>query len=193
MQAEAESMDAERHLALGTRESAEVLATYEYEWYLEDDSHTAATYAARCVLPYILTGNLRAAGSAYDLFTSKLCGSSAAPMRQEIQSKSLQQQVFPSLPLLNFLSLLLLVAHRGSADLYRQLGRHYKPYLEEVPSWNDSLAHIGETYFGIRSSKQSNPLFDMMGSMMGFGAPTPKPRLSKIEASNAAPPSEGLD
>ena len=100
-------------------------------------------------------------------------------------------RVYPSLPLLNFLGLLLLAVQRGSSDLYKQLAKHYAPYVKEVGTWDDALAQIGEMYFGIRIPRQGNPLFDMMSGMMGFGGGSPKPKPKKVEA--PTPPVEGLD
>ena len=44
-----EPYDAEKHLTLGTPESAETLAKLEYEWYTNDEPHTAAIYASRAM------------------------------------------------------------------------------------------------------------------------------------------------
>lgn len=102
-------------------------------------------------------------------------------------------RIYPSLPLLNFLGLLLLAVQQGGTDLYKQLAKHYAPHLKEVGMWDDALAQIGELYFGIRIPRQGNPLFDMMGSMMGFGgSPRPStPKLKKAEVT--APPAVDLD
>lgn len=67
-------------------------------------------------------------------------------------------RVYPSLPLLNFLGLLLLAVQRGSSDLYKQLAKHYAPYVKEVGTWDDALAQVGEMYFGIRIPRPGNPL-----------------------------------
>jgi hypothetical protein len=77
-------------------------------------------------------------------------------------------RVFPALPLLNFLNLLLLATQRGSADLYKQLTAHYATQIREVGILDDALAQIGEQYFTIKIPRQGNPLLDMMGSML-FG------------------------
>ena len=175
--------DAEKHLALGTKDSPEQLARIEYDWYTQDEPHSAALYAARAIFPYLLTGNLRSANKAYLIFTSRLSASNKNLMVQEVSSSSSDMRVYPSLPLLNFLGLLLLAIQRGGGDLYKQLAKHYAPYLKEVTAWSDALAQVGEMYFGIRIPRQGNPLFDMMGSMMGFGAPakpaSPRPGTPK--------------
>lgn len=188
-----EPYDAEKHLALGTKDSPEQLAKLEYEWYTQDDSHTAALYAARAVFPYLLTGNLRSANKAFLIFTSRLSTENKSLSVQEVSSTSSDMRVYPSLPLLNFLGLLLLAIPRGTSDLFKQLAKHYAPYIQEVGIWDDALAQVGEMYFGIKIPRQGNPLFDMMGSMMGFGASSRPgtPKVKKAEAS--APPAEGLD
>ena len=100
-------------------------------------------------------------------------------------------RVYPSLPLLNFLGLLLLAVQRGSSDLFKLLAKHYGPHIKEAGTWDDALAQIGEMYFGIRIPRPGNPLMDMMGSMMGFGGGSPKPKPKKVEV--PVPPAEGLD
>ncbi|KAL8791455.1 MAG: hypothetical protein Q9213_000071 [Squamulea squamosa] len=188
---ECEPYDAERHLALGTKDSPEQLAKCEYEWYTQDDSHTAALYAARAIIPYLLVGNLRSANKAHLIFTSCLNSGNKSVSVQEVSSKSSDMRVYPVLPLLNFLGLLLLAVQRGSSELYKQLAKHYAPHVKEVGVWDDALAQIGEMYFGIRIPRQGNPLFDMMGSMMGFGGGSPKPKPKKVEV--APPPAADLD
>ena len=192
---DSEPYEAERHLALGNRDSPEQLARVEYEWYTQDDSHTAALYAARAIFPYLLTGNLRAANKAHLIFTSRLSASNKNLSVQEVSGKTSDVRLYPSLPLLNFLGLLLLAIQRGGADLYKQLTKHHGPYIKEVGIWDEALAQIGETYFGIKIPRPGNPLFDMMGSMLfggggGSSKPaTPKPK--KVEA--PAPPAVDLD
>ncbi|KAI4229318.1 MAG: hypothetical protein L6R36_000970 [Xanthoria steineri] len=188
---ECEPYEAERHLALGTKDSPEQLAKCEYEWYTQDDSHTAALYAARAVFPYLLVGNLRSANKAHLIFTSRLNSGNKSVSVQEVSSKSSDMRVYPVLPLLNFLGLLLLAVQRGSSDLYKQLAKHYAPHVKEVGVWDDALNQIGEMYFGIRIPRQGNPLFDMMGSMMGFGGGSPKPKPKKAEV--APPPPADVD
>jgi golgi to ER traffic protein 4 len=170
-----EPYDAERHLALGTAESPEVMANLEYDWYKEDEPHSAAIYAARAVFPYLLVGNVRSANKSYLLFTSRLTSSNKALGVQEVSSTSSDMRVYPSLPLLNFIGLLLLAIQRGSPDLFRQLAKHYAVHIKELGMWDEALANIGEQYFGIKIPKQGNPLFDMMGNMFFGGGGSPKP------------------
>jgi len=169
---EHETDDAERHLVLGTKDSPEVLTRMEYEWYKEDDSHTAPLYAARAVLPYLLVANVRAANVAHRSFTGLLSAEHPDGLgRQDIGSQTADVRVFPSLPLLNFLGLLLIAVQKGSPDLFRQLRSKYAPHIAELGgAWDAALEMIAEMYFGIERPRQSNPLFDMMGSLFGGGA-----------------------
>uniref|UniRef100_A0A093UNY0 Golgi to ER traffic protein 4 n=1 Tax=Talaromyces marneffei PM1 TaxID=1077442 RepID=A0A093UNY0_TALMA len=110
---ENEPYDAERHLVLGTIDSAETLAKLEFEWYTSDEAHTAAIYASRAVLPFLLTANLRSANKALLIFT---CVSRLQTFHS-LRRKSAAQ----------VLTLLLIAVQRGSADLFRDLTRHYTP------------------------------------------------------------------
>ncbi|QIW99437.1 hypothetical protein AMS68_004955 [Peltaster fructicola] len=194
---EGEVYDAERHLTLGTSDSAQAFADLEYEWYASDELSTAPAYAARAVLPYLLVGNTRAANKALLLFTSRLSSSHPGLSVQSISSSASDIRVYPSLPLLNFLGLLLLAVQRGGADLYKQLKAHYAAQLKET-GWDEALAQIGEMYFGIKIPSQSNPMFDMMSSMlMGgnnpFAAKKKEQKTVTAEAASPAPPAPGLD
>lgn len=188
-----EVYDAERHFILGTKDSPEPLTRLEYEWYTEDESHTAPLYAARAVLPYLLVGNVRAANQSLLLFTSALSSNSSSLGVQEISTKTSDLRVYPSLPLLNFLGLLLLAVQRGAPDLFRQLKSHYATQLNEVGSWNEALDQIGEMYFGIKIPTQSNPLFDMMGNMFMGGMGQGKKKQPSRNTLSPAPPAPGLD
>jgi hypothetical protein len=176
---------------LGTQDSAEVLAKLEFRYYQDDAPSTAAEYAARAVLPYLLVGNLRAANKSLLLFTSALGGATPPLDVVEVSSKMSDLRVYPSAPLLNFLGLLLLAAQRGNADLFRQLRSHYAKDLARA-GWDEALAHVGQMYFGIKVPSQSNPLLDMMGSMLmgggNKGAAGAKKKQVKGDASPAPPP-----
>lgn len=179
-----EPYDAERHLILGTKDSPETLATLEYSWYTSDDSHTAPVYAARGVLPYLLAGNLRAANKFFLLFTSYL---SKQPNlgAQEVSTSQSDLRVYPSLPLVNFLGLLLLAVERGDPSLFRQLKSHYASHLKDV-NWGEALDTIGEMYFGIKIPRQGNPMMDMLGSMfmgggLGGGGASKKPPVAGLD------------
>lgn len=190
---EGDVYDAERHLTLGTSDSAQVLSDMEYEWYSSDEPSTAAAYAARAVFPYLLVGNTRAANKALLLFTSKLSTSHPGLGVQSISSPSSDIRIYPSLPLLNFLGLLLLAVQRGSSDLFKQLKTHYAAHLKEA-QWDEPLAQIGEMYFGIKIPTQSNPMFDMMSSMlMGGNNPFGAKKKETKAVGGPAPPPPALD
>ena len=87
-----------------------------------------------------------------------------------MSSSSSDIRVYPALPLLNYLGLLLLTIQRGAADLFRQLNSQYVTHIRDVAIWDDALAQIGELYFGIQVPRQTNPLLDMMGSMFFGGS-----------------------
>lgn len=171
----------------------------EYEWYKEDDSHTAATYLARALLPYLLVANVRAANTSYRTFTSLLTADKGPGLAvQDVSSGSADARVFPSLPLLNFLGLLLLAVQRGSPELFKQLQTKYGGHIAEVGAWDEALEMVAEMYFGIQRPRQSNPLLDMMGSLFGgggmggagAGGGGSRPAVRRVEA---PPTVEGLD
>ncbi|KUL82357.1 hypothetical protein ZTR_10523 [Talaromyces verruculosus] len=193
---ENEPYDAERHLVLGTTDSAETLAKLEFEWYTGDEAHTAAIYASRAVFPFLLTANLRSANKALLIFTSRLSAANPSLASQQVSSTSSDVRIYPSLPLLNFLNLLLIAVQRGSADLFRDLTRHYAPHIKEVGIWDDALASIGEMYFNIKIPRQGNPLLDMMGSMFfggGQGGGNQRGSGRQTRQVEAAPTSAELD
>ncbi|KAF2720560.1 DUF410-domain-containing protein [Polychaeton citri CBS 116435] len=193
--AEGDVYDAERHLALGTSDSAQVLSDIEYEWYSTDEPSTAPHYAARAVFPYLMIGNTRAANKALLLFTSKLSTAHPGLGVQSISSPSADIRIYPSLPLLNFLGLLLLAVQRGGSDVFKQLNSHYSSHLKEV-QWGDALTQLGELYFGIKAPSQSNPMMDMVSSMFMGGsnpfAPKKKER-REIGTPAQAPSAPALD
>lgn len=188
---ELEPYDAERHLTLGTKDSPQELARLEYEWYSgDDDPSTAGIYAARAVFPFLIVGNLRAANQALLLFCSRLGQGSASLAMQEVSGATSDLRVYLDMPLLNFLSLLLLAVERGAADLFRTLKGQYSRYIQEQDGWDEALESVGEMYFGVRKPRQGNPLFDMMGSMFGGGGgakASAKPKVGKVEAPAPAP------
>lgn len=212
---EGEAYDAERHLVLGTVHSPPILAHLHYKWYKEDAPHLAPLYASRSVLPYLIIGNLASANSALSTFVSELTTSNPhlLAMSQPIESakSGLSLRIFPSIPLLNFLSLVVLAAQKGDAALFKQLAKYYAAHLKDVEGlWGDALAQIGEIWFGIKIPRQGgNPLFDMMGSMLfggqgGSGAKgsgsgstprsgTPKPITGGPKKEVEKPPTMDLD
>ncbi|KAI5304337.1 hypothetical protein KEM56_006608 [Ascosphaera pollenicola] len=196
---ENEPYEAEKHLALGNKQSPEILARLEHEWYTHNDPHTAGMYACRAVIPYLLTGSLCNANVALRTFVSELTSSGKAIPVQQISSASSDMRLFPTMPLLNFLELLLITIQRGaqSQDLFRQLARQYASSIEEVDGLESALAHVGEIYFGLQIPKQRNSLMDMMGAMFGGGSSTDgsgKPKKERRRRrGQAAPPTMEVD
>lgn len=178
---------------LGTKDSPEILVRLEYEWYKHDESHTAPIYAARAVLPYLMLANVRAANASYRAFTSILMEENKGLAVQDVSSQNSDVRVFPSLPLLNFLGLLLLAVQKGTPDLFRQLRTKYAPHINELGgAWDMALEVVAEMYFNIQRPRQSNPLMDMMGSLFGGGGlgGTPgRPAAPRLDR----PAAEGLD
>ncbi|RCI08218.1 hypothetical protein L249_6305 [Ophiocordyceps polyrhachis-furcata BCC 54312] len=167
---EHEPYEAERHLILGTKDSPEVLAKMEYSWYKEGDAHLAPQFAGRAILGYLLVGNLRAANNCHRVFTSALSSDNAGLGVQDVSSASCDLRIFPSLPLLNFLGLLLLTVPRGAPEIFRGLVGKYSTLLNDVDGWPEALEQVAELYFGISRPRQSNPLMDMMSGFFGGGA-----------------------
>ena len=179
-------------MIIGTRDSAEILAKMEYTWYKEGDAHLAPHFAARAILPYLLVGNLRDANASYRIFTKALSADNAGLNVQEVATpNSTSVSVFPSLPLLNFLGLLLLAVRRGAPEVFKGLLSKYATQINET-SWADPLDMIGEMYFGIRKPRQANPLMDMMSGLFGGGGGggAPQQRRPGLRDGPAAP---GLD
>ncbi|TQS32208.1 hypothetical protein Golomagni_07483 [Golovinomyces magnicellulatus] len=193
---EHEAYDAERHLILGTKDSAEVLFKMEYTWYKEDEAHTAPSYAARAILPYLLVGNVRAANSCYRLFASALTTDNPSLGVQDVSTSNSDIRIFPSLPLFNFLGLLLLSIQRTTPEVYKGLLSRYATQINEAEDWAEPLEMIGEMYFQIQRPRQSNPLMDMMSGMFGgggAGGAGQKPQRRPVIGQSDAPVAEGLD
>jgi len=160
----------------------------EYAWYKEGDAHMAPHFAARAILPYLLVGNVRAANTCYRLFTSALSSDSPNLGVQDVSSASSDVRIFPSLPLLNFLGLLLL-----AIQVYKGLVSKYATQVNEAEVWAEPLEMIAEMYFGIQKPRQSNPLMDMMsGFFGGGGAPQQQPQRRGLRGVDAPAPA-GLD
>lgn len=167
----------------------------EYAWYKEDEAHLAPNYAARAILPYLLVGNVRAANTCYRLFTSALSTDNPSLGVQDVATSNSDVRIFPSLPLLNFLGLLLLSVQRAAPEVYKGLVSRYATHINEAEDWAEPLEMIGEMYFKIARPRQSNPLMDMMNGLFGGGGAggggQQQPRRPVI--GGGAPVAEGLD
>ncbi|KKA26908.1 hypothetical protein TD95_002126, partial [Thielaviopsis punctulata] len=194
---EHDAYEAERHLVLGTKESAEIFARLEYTWYKESGSpHTAAVYASRAVLPYLLVANVRGAYTAFNVFTTALSADNPALAVEHVEKGIFSVPVFASLPLMNFLGLLLAVVQTGNTEAYKQLLAKYAHFIKDVAEyWQESLDTIGEMYFKVQRPRQSNPLMDMMGSLFGDALPAAARSNKRVPVTNQveAPAPESLD
>lgn len=123
---------AEKHLLLGTKASPPVLAKLLYDYFLEDSPHTAGMYISRAVLPYLCLQNLRDAQVSLKAFIELLLAGRKVPPHNMVEGV----EVFPSLPHINFLSLLLVACQRGAPEFFNGLKTQYAHALGEVP-WND--------------------------------------------------------
>ncbi|KAF3935582.1 hypothetical protein ABW19_dt0203586 [Dactylella cylindrospora] len=192
-----EPYDAEKHLLLGTKDSCIVLTNLLYTWYTQDEPSAAPLYISRAVLCYLLIGNVREAGTALDTFTSRLLQDNTGGKLavQSVETNALDARIFPALPLMNFLRLLVLAVTRGrgAAEVFRSLRGHYAPLLKEVGGWDEALEQIAEMYFGIQVPRQRNFMADMMNSFFG-GAPGGAPAgSSRPQVGAPKPPSAELD
>jgi golgi to ER traffic protein 4 len=135
-----------------------VLGQLLYRWYSADDSFKVGHYAARAVLPYLLLNNVRDANKVLDIFSSNLTQNNKNLTNSLVESMTSEIRVFPSLPLFNFLRLLVLTVERGQADTFRGLRSHYGTYLNDVPDWNEvwKISNRSGVVTDITSGSRSN-------------------------------------
>lgn len=117
-----------------------------YSWYTQDDTHTAAQYASRAVIGYLLLGNVRDATRSLDGFTSRLVEDNKGKglAVQTVETNAVDARIFPALPLMNFLRLMCLAVQRGppAADLWRSLRSHYGGQVKEANGWDEVWAVV---------------------------------------------------
>lgn len=138
------------------------------------------------MLPYLLNGNLRDAYAVLKMFTEKLVENAEKTglvVQTVDDAKFGSVKVFPSLPGVNFLTLLVLAAGPGGREVWQVLRSHYQTVLKEAPWWSEvrdtrrfpciqtdngiqPLDQIGEAYFDVKIRRQTN-ILDMMGSLFG--------------------------
>ena len=82
-------------------------------------------------------GNIRDAFRSLLLYKSRLSEAKPHLGSRDVSAGGLEFRVFPSLPLLNFLGLLLFAVQRGRADGFRALRRQYLSVLREVDAWDE--------------------------------------------------------
>jgi len=84
------------------------------------------------VLPYLCLQNIRDAQVSLNTFVGLLISGDNVPPHSVIEGV----EIFPSLPLMNFLSLLIVACQRGAPEFFNNLKKQYALQLQEVP-WND--------------------------------------------------------
>lgn len=160
-----EAYEAERHLLLGTKESAPLLAELLYEWYGEqEDAESAALYLSRGVLGYLAIQNIRDAKVVLATFLSKLKESRRLEA-SEVGQDGITIDAYTQAPLLTFLQLLVVTCQYKNADLFNRLKTRYRAQIEDVQAFQKPLVVIGQSIFGIAPQRQANILQDLMGSL----------------------------
>ncbi|KAG0012436.1 hypothetical protein BGZ80_011747 [Entomortierella chlamydospora] len=154
---------AEQHLLVGTKESAEALGLVLFEWSEVTPTHDKGAYLLRGVLQELSMRNLRDANVLYKTFKS---------------------------PLLNLTQLLLLTCGTGNASLFKQISAKYKPVLSIDENFGHLMTTIGELFFGIKPVRQPNMLADLMSSLFSGPPPSQQPA---IAAGSPRPPQPAIE
>ncbi|KAF9997337.1 hypothetical protein BGZ79_008961 [Entomortierella chlamydospora] len=179
---------AEQHLLVGTKESAEALGLVLFEWSEVTPTHDKGAYLLRGVLQELSMRNLRDANVLYKVFVERLPASYlAAEQKSPDGSKSIQ--TFKS-PLLNLTQLLLLTCGTGNASLFKQISAKYKPVLSIDENFGHLMTTIGELFFGIKPVRQPNMLADLMSSLFSGPPPSQQPA---IAAGSPRPPQPAIE
>lgn len=163
-----EAYEAEKHLLLGTKDSAPVLANLLYEWCIEQDDDfedNAPLFLSRGVLGYLTIRNIRDAWKVCHVFIDQIKQS------ERLESKNLEQNghtidVFEASPLLDFLQLLILACQYKNPDMFNRLKTRYKNQIQNIQAFDKPLSVIGQDIFGIAPPRnQGNILQDLMGGL----------------------------
>lgn len=156
----ARAVEAERHLLLGTREGAGLLAEVLGSWAAAGAGWAAM--AGRGVLGYLVLGNLRGAGQFYGAMEARAAGAGVGV--EEVGGLA----VAPGEAGLNFLGMLLRACEKGQVELWRLLKGHYAAVVE-AEGWEGAVEAVGGVWFGVVKRREANPLMDMMAGMFGGG------------------------
>eukprot|EP00124_Ichthyophonus_hoferi_P005921 Ihof_evm2s1045 gene=Ihof_evmTU2s1045 len=115
-------VEAQRHLLHGTDVDARALGDMLVHWSLSSQPDTPMTdvLVARVVLPLLCLGDLKRANIVFERFISK--------------HHAVEHFPFPSLPLLDFLYLLLPTCERDAAQLFTALKNQYKAHIDRDAS-----------------------------------------------------------
>ncbi len=149
-----------RHLLIGSCTAELVDAIYEN---VKDEVKGLEEGAARIVFGYLFMQNVKEARHAISQF-SRLCQS-----RHEHNALPYEEyaiQIFPTLPLLSFLTLLVLCCEKRSAQAFARLRNEYSSDIAKGGEpWRECVGRIGEIYFEQRPAKGNNIFADLVGSL----------------------------
>ncbi len=164
----------ERYLLEGTGESATVLATQLFEWSTQDpDPTTAPFYLSRAIFGYLLLQNIQSAYKSLSVFLKLLQQHNPDFFKDSVEITNSDIIITTSLPLLNYLQLLIPTCQRKAPDMFNRLNNRYESSWKLNPKLSNSfqqiLVHIGAIYFGFQIKREANMLQDLMGSL--FAAP----------------------
>ncbi|RIB14577.1 hypothetical protein C2G38_1973012 [Gigaspora rosea] len=171
--------EAEPHFLAGTTESSQSYGKMLVEWSDQDQPSKRGAYIARAVLQYLCLRSIRDAKIAFDAFVTDLSEKNpeikagTAQYNPTITGDAIDVTIY-SLPLLNFLQLLILTVQREASDLFSDLRNRYKSALSVEPSFEDLLNKIGEVFFNIRVQRpqQFNIFQDLVNSLFTSGPGT---------------------
>lgn len=160
-----EGYEAEKNLLLGTKESAAVLGKLLWDWSEEskDAPLDAPLFLSRGVLGYLCTENIRDADKCSETFLG-LFNSKHKPETNSVEAVGGTITTYDSVPLFNFLQLLILACRSKNPETFKRLTARYAQQLGQLPAWGPALDKIGQVYFGIVPKRQGNMLEDLMGS-----------------------------
>ncbi|CAJ0647343.1 39_t:CDS:2 [Entrophospora sp. SA101] len=158
--------EAEPHFLAGTSESSKSYGKMLAEWSEKDQFDKSGLYIARAVLQSIKDAKI-----SFDTFISSKqqqqsndIKTGVAQYRPTITGDPIEIPIY-SLPLLNFLQLLILTVQRDAADLFISLRNKYKSVLS-IDQSDNLLNKIGDVFFNIKPQRpqQFNVFQDLMTS-----------------------------
>ncbi|KAF8983547.1 hypothetical protein CPC16_005259 [Podila verticillata] len=182
---------AEAHLLVGTKESAEALGLVLFEWSELEPSHDKGAYLLRGVLQELAMRNLRDANVVYSTFVERLPASYLSS-DQKTPDGTKTIKTYKS-SLINLTQMLLLACQTGNPAIFKQVAAKYRPILAIDENFGALMTSIGELFFNIRAPKQTNMLADLMSSLFsGPPAATSRPALGS-SGSQPQPAIEEMD
>ncbi|KAJ3333004.1 hypothetical protein HDU76_012223 [Blyttiomyces sp. JEL0837] len=190
---EKEYYEAESHLLYGTLDSAKAAGHMAYEWSEEGYCTDKGYFIARIVLPLLAQKKMKKAKAAFDTYHKDLETKSPSdllgnvPFRPQVPGTSEPPSEVPVFKhrLANFVSLLLIVVQRESADQFTAIKGEYRGSLDIDGYLHMLVDRIADVWFGLGPKKQPNIMEDLMKSL--FAGPPPAgpgirgPALSEID------------